>query len=363
MNIKKQIIKLMMIILMIPSNLKALNINATSSILMDQDSKRILYANNINNVRNIASISKIMTAILVIENINIKTKITVGSEIEKSYGSGIYIKQNEQLTIEDLLFGLMLRSGNDASYTLAVAVSKTVENFVKLMNDKALELGMKDTIFTNPNGLEDTGGNKSTSYDMAILASYANDNPIYRKIVSTKKYILQTNMNTYIWYNKNKLLNMYEYTTGGKTGYTEIAKRTLVTTATKNDLNLVVVTLNDGDDFNDHIELFEYGFSNYYNKKILRKGTIKINNNDDFNNYTLYLKNDLVYPITKEEEKNINFKFNLKKENQIINNQEIGSIDVYLGDKIIHKENIYIKKEQIKQSSFIQKIIDWIKSI
>ena len=254
---------LLFLIILIPINIKALDVNTNKYILMDMDTNRIIIGENINEVKSVASISKIMTAILAIESGKMDDKVTVGDEILAAYGSGIYIKQGEVLTLKDLVYGLMLRSGNDASYAIAKYVGGSVENFVKKMNEKAIEIGMKNTTFNNPNGLDEEKGNYSTAYDMAILTSYAMKNNEYKKITKTKKYVLKTNMNVYSWTNKNKLLKLYKYATGGKTGYTKIAKRTLVTTASKNNINLVVVTLNDGDDWNDHIELFDYGFNTY----------------------------------------------------------------------------------------------------
>ena len=129
----------------------------------------------------------------------------------------------------------MMRSGNDAALAIAHYVGGNVDNFVEMMNKKAKEIGMKNTEFNNPSGLDEEKGNYSTAYDMAKLASYAIKNDEFKKITGTKKYKLKTNMNTYIWNNKNKMLTMYKYSTGGKTGYTEIAKRTLISYATKDN--------------------------------------------------------------------------------------------------------------------------------
>ena len=150
---------------------------------MDIDSKRVLYANNIHEKKLIASTTKIMTAIVAIENNKDLNKIiTIGEEILTMYGTNIYIEPKEQITIKDLLYGLILRSGNDAAIALATSTSKTEESFVKLMNEKAQELGMKNTIFQNSHGLDDNTKNYSTAYDMALLSSYAYQNKIYREI-------------------------------------------------------------------------------------------------------------------------------------------------------------------------------------
>lgn len=305
---------------------------------------------------------KIMTAILAIESGKINDKVVIGDEIISAYGSGIYIKQNEEMTLLDLVYGLMLRSGNDAALSIAKVVSNDTESFVKLMNEKAIELGMKDTIFNNPSGLDTPKSNYSTAYDMAILTSYAMKNELYKKVVSTKKYTLKTNMNTYIWHNKNKLLNSYKYTTGGKTGFTEIAKRTLVTTASKDNLNLVVVTLNDGNDFLDHKNLYEEAFNSYKKYSILKKDYIDIIDDNYYDNYKFYLKNDFNYSLSDSEKDNIVLNFKLDLKNDITDGMEIGKVYVNLGDEVIYEDNIYIEKKEVKLS-MLDKIKDWFKNL
>lgn len=350
--------KLLLLLLLIPMNIKALDINTNKYILMDTDTNRIILGENINEVRSVASISKIMTALLAIESNKLDDKVTVGDEITSSYGSGIYIKQGEILTLKDLVYGLMLRSGNDASYAIAKYVGGTVDNFVKLMNEKADYLGMKNTEFNNPNGLDQEKGNYSTAYDMAILTSYAMKNNTYREITKTKKYNLKTNMNTYSWTNKNKLLNSYKYITGGKTGFTEIAKRTLVTTASKDGMNFVVVTLNDGDDWGDHKELFEYAFSNYKKYKILKKGNIEVID-DYYKGYTYYINNDFYYLLDNIEKDNVIIKFKIEKVRKLKSNMKVGKVEVYLLDELINEQDLFVKKK-IKKSWFDQ-IKDWFK--
>ena len=355
---------LLILVLLIPFYIKAIETSATSAILMDSDNNLILYEKNIHNVRSVASISKIMTAILAIESGKLDEVVTVGEEIDSSYGSGIYIKNGEQLTLRDLVYGLMLRSGNDAAISIATFISGNEEDFVKLMNEKAKEIKMSNTTFNNSSGLDEKYGNMSTAYDMALLMSYCVKNNEFKKITSTKKYKLKTNKNTYSWTNKNKLLFSYKYLVSGKTGYTKIAKRTLVTAAAKNGINLVVVTLNDGNDWQDHENLFEYGFNNYENIKILNKGNIKIYNEKNYNDYNLYIKNDFSYLISNSSSKDLVIKYNLNETNRIKNNQKIGEVEIYYLDKLIHKDNIYIKEktDSIKSKSIIKKIIDWIKN-
>ena len=328
--------------LLIPFNVYAFGTKAKSAILMDMDSGRVLYGKDINYTQSVASISKIMTAICVIENTDIEKEVIVGDEILKAYGSGIYVKNGEKMKIKDLLYGLMLRSGNDAALVLAVNTSKDVDKFVSLMNDTAKKIGMKDTIFNNPSGLDERDdGNISSSFDMALLMSYAMKNKNFRKIVGTKSYSLKTDMNTYKSVNKNKLLSTYKYATGGKTGYTKKAKRTLVTSASKNGMNLVVVTINDGNDWEDHVNLFEEAFNNYHNYILLKKGRINIPGERHYEN--LYIKNNISYPLNSDEENILRIKYELTKKRKYKNNDYVGKVNVYLSDEVVKSEKIYVR--------------------
>lgn len=352
---------ILLLLLLIPISVKGIETSARSAILMDLDSNRVLYEKNIHEKRSVASISKIMTAVVAIESGKLDSKVIIGDEIKTAYGSGIYIQVGEEMTLRDLLYGLMLRSGNDAALAIAKYVGGSVDNFVVMMNDKAKEIKMSNTTFNNPSGLDQDKGNYSTAYDMALLTSYAMKLDDYRIITSTKKYTLKTNKNTYSWTNKNKLLTMYKYSTGGKTGFTEIAKRTLVSTASKDNTNLVVVTLNDGNDWKDHQNLFEYGFSNYTTLKLLNKGNINIYDEDYYTKYKLYIKNDYYYLLSASEQDNLIFKYKLEKKRKINNGDKIGVLDIYLGDKKIHEEDIFVKVEEKHKNSFIDKIKSWFK--
>lgn len=292
-----------------------------------------------------------MTSIVVINNTDINKQIEVSNNVLKSYGSGIYITPGEHLTIRELLYGLMLRSGNDAAIELAYQVGESEEGFAYLMNQTAKSLQMNNTNFINPSGLEyKEEANKSSAYDMALLSSYAIKNPIYKEIVGTKQITVKTDLKTYIWHNKNKLLTTYEYTTGGKTGYTKRAKRTLVTTATKDNINLTIVTLNDPNDFNDHKELYEKYFKKLKNYKILKKGKIKTNLENT------YIEEDYNMSLTKEEYNKIKLEINYYNEN--ISNI-VGEIKVKLNNKEYFKTNIIQKNNQPKKT-FIKKILDKI---
>ena len=280
------------------TKIENVSVVATSYIVIEQSNNKILEGYNYYDQRSVASISKIMTAIVCIENSNVDDITIVPEEIKKVDGSSIYLKVGEKIKIIDLLYGLLLRSGNDAAVTLALAISPTMEDFVSLMNQKASELNMTRSLFSNPHGLDsDDSGNISCAYDMAILYSYCLDNPLFTKIVSSKKYGTYTN--------KNKLLQNYEYCTGGKTGFTTKARRTLVTSASKDDINLIMVTLNCGNDFESHKNKYEYYFNNYQSIKVLNK------NENSFDNHVFYCKKDYFF-ITNQTDLSLFYKLNMK---------------------------------------------------
>lgn len=324
--------KILLLLLLLPINVYALSISSKSAILIDQDSGRILYSKKINDKRLIASTTKIMTAVIAIESGKLDDEVKVSENVLKSYGSGIYIKPGEVITLRDLVYGLLLRSGNDAALMIEEYLGGH-DNFINKMNKKAIEIGMKDTIFENSSGLDEDTKNFSTAYDMALLMKYANNIYEFREINGTKNKKVKTNMNFYEWTNENKLLFRYKYATGGKTGFTKKARRTLVSSASKNNLNLICVTLNDNDDFNTHIKLYNYGFDNYKNYLIINKLTFKVKDEDN-----LYIKYNYYYPLKIGEYKYIKTEVIKKKS---IN--EYGYINVYFKDKIVHKEIIYYK--------------------
>ena len=275
-----------------------------SYVVMDYNTGEILESKDKDLVRSVASISKIMTAIVAIENSSLDAYIEVNDDILKAYGSSIYLKQGEIVKMEDLLYGLMLRSGNDAAVTIARGVSGSVDKFVDMMNQKAKVIGMNSSLFHNPSGLDvDDEGNLSTSYDMALLMKYALDNNIFRKIVSTKEY---KSANHGLWVNKNKLLRQYEYTSGGKTGFTTKARRTLVTSAKRDEMELIIVTLDCGEDFSMHKSLYEKYFNNYKTFKLLKKGS------NDFEEYELICDKAITITLEKQqlENKQVIYKIN-----------------------------------------------------
>ena len=336
--------------------LKVNAISASSYIVMDTDNNRVLEGNNINKRSLIASITKIMTSMVVIDMTNVNKTVTIGDEVLKSFGSGIYVSVGEKISVINLLYGLMLRSGNDAAIALAYYTAGNMDNFAYLMNNKAKDIGMNNTTFVNSSGLEDGDkANYSTVYDMALLSGYAINNSLYKQIVGTKDITVKTDLKTYVWHNKNKLLSSYKYCVGGKTGFTEKARRTLVTNASSDGVNLTVVTFNDGNDFGDHKDLYEKYFDVLKEYEILSEGPIKTKYDNT------YLSKSFKMSLTKDEYKKLKKEIIYYDDNA---SNIIGKVKVSLNDKEYFTEDIYIKKEvkEVKLN-FFQKIIKRIKEL
>ncbi len=244
-------------------------ISAQSGILMDAQTGRILYEKNADQQCLIASTTKIMTALVVCERCNVLDRVKIPKEAVGVEGSSMYLQEGEILTVQDLLYGMMLRSGNDAATALAIYCGGTVEGFAELMNDKARSLKLTGTHFTNPHGL-DAPGHYSTARDLAVLAAYAMENPIFAQTVGTKQVTVGTRSLT----NHNKLLWNVDGAEGVKTGYTKKAGRILVSSASRQGRRLIAVTINAPDDWNDHKVLLNSGFEDYSVSRIIERGEI-----------------------------------------------------------------------------------------
>lgn len=246
----------------------AVSTHASCAILMDAESGRVLYEQNIHEPRLIASITKLMTALVAVEQGgDLDQTVTVKGEWLGSEGSSIYLTAGEEITLRGLLYGLLLQSGNDAAMVIACHVAGSEDEFVALMNEKAAALGMKNSSFANPSGLNDDN-HYSTAYDMALLAQACLTNETVAEICATRSITVGTR--TFV--NHNKLLFRYEGCVGMKTGYTELAGRTLVSAAARDGQTLICVTLNDGDDWNDHAKLLDYGFAAYPRQRLCGGG-------------------------------------------------------------------------------------------
>lgn len=331
-------------ILLVLIFLLCINVSA-SIVVMDADSGRIIYNKNKSERKLIASTTKIMTTIVALENAKLTDKLKVGKEIQTVNGSMIYVKEGESFTLNDLLHGLMLQSGNDAAMIIA---SKTMpyDNFIAQMNLKAHKLGMNNTTFENPHGLNDDTKNYSTAEDMSKLMRYAIKNKDFLNITSTKKY----KVDNYIWYNKNKLLSDYKYLISGKIGYTKTSGQVFVSAARKDNKTLIISTIDEGDKFNLHKNLYKKYFKEYERYKVLDKNTfsfkVKNKNHDHY-----FIKNDFNMLLTKNEIKKLKVNINLNKDNRFV--------DIYLDNNLIHSEKLYKLKYQSRLKKIKELLLFW----
>ncbi|HWR60053.1 MAG TPA: D-alanyl-D-alanine carboxypeptidase family protein [Clostridia bacterium] len=250
--------------------------SARSAVIMDVNSGRVLYYKNMDEKLAMASTTKIMTTLVAIESGRLNETVTVSRKASITEGSSIYLRQGEKHTVNDLLYAIMLRSGNDAAVAVAEHIGGSVEGFAALMNRKAAEIGAVNTHFDNPHGL-DSATHYTTAYDLALITAYALKNPIFAAVVSSKKKTIEgppdegwdRNM-----VNKNKMLWQFDGGDGVKTGFTKKAGRCLVSSATRNGMQLVCVVLNCGPMWEESSVLLEYGFGNYSNEMIVNKDNI-----------------------------------------------------------------------------------------
>jgi D-alanyl-D-alanine carboxypeptidase (penicillin-binding protein 5/6) len=357
----------MLIIAYLPQKANAaisLAVNAKSAILIEQKSGRILFEKDANTKRRIASITKIMTAILAIESGKMNNYVKVSEHATRAEGSSVYLKPGEKIKLQDLVYGLMLRSGNDTAVAIAEYVGGSVDGFAYLMNQKAREIGMYNTHFTNPHGLDDSKDHYSTANDMALLMRYAMNNSDFRKISGTKVYTAPNPTESWDrkWKNKNRLLSKYKYCTGGKTGFTKLARRTLVTTAKNGDMELIAVTLDDPDDWNDHIGMYESGFKAFDMTEVLTKGQINVKSKYYKNH--LFLKDSIVYPATADEMKLFSVKYKINKPERDFNRKHklelvVGKASVYLDGRVVEEEPIYYKSHPPKEDG----VFDFMKKV
>ncbi|GIP37516.1 D-alanyl-D-alanine carboxypeptidase DacB [Paenibacillus sp. J31TS4] len=313
----------------------AVTTNAEASALIDVQSGRLLYEKQPDKQMKIASLTKIMTAIVAIEEGKLSDRVTVSKAAFGKEGSSIYLKLGEQMSLHDLLYGMMLRSGNDAATAIAEHVGGSVEGFAFLMNQKAQEIGMRNSQFKNPHGL-DEAGHYSTARDMALLTAYALRNPVFQEIVKTemKKVARPEEKWDAVWRNKNKMLYLYPGADGVKTGYTKTAGRCLVSSATKNGQQLAVVTLSDPDDWADHKRLFDYGFEHYPLATVIKQGDKAADG--------ILFGRSFRYPLLEGEEKQLTEQLVLEKpESAAYRLGDRGRVELSLDGRLIGSVPLY----------------------
>lgn len=338
------------------------SLSASSAILVDAETGRVLYGKGVKEERAIASITKLMTALVAVNSVpDLTREVTVKREYTLAEGSSMYLKVGEKLTLEALLYGLLLVSGNDAALAIADFCAGDVETFVGWMNDCADELGMNNTQFANPNGLPNDA-HYSTAADMAKLARVVMENETLSKIVATKSI----SMGNRSLSNHNKLLWQYEGCIGMKTGYTDKAGRTLVSCAEREGQRLIVVTLNAPNDWKDHAALFDYGFANYPRQMLALSGrqikSVPVTGSL-VRMVAVTTSEDVYYPLTVGEK--ITSKLQLPKSvpAPIFKGAIVGSMTFYLGDKEICKTYLEcaasVANDQPRERTLMERVLDF----
>lgn len=346
-------------------------LSAQAAVVICADNGKIIFGKNERVPKPMASTTKIMTALLTLEAAqNEDFKVIITDKMVPVEGSSMYLQVGQALPLSSLAKGMLTVSGNDAANSAAVALGGSVEGFVDLMNKKAKQIGMSNTYFETPSGL-DKGNHHSTAYDMALLGAYALENKDFYEITSKKKtevpFIEPNEIRTL--YNENKMLKRYEGCIGIKTGFTRLAGRCLVSAAERNNTRLVAVTLNAGDDWNDHEKLLDYGFS--------KVETVFFDNKDYFvlpivgatvNETTAFAKEKISVTVAKSDKDKIekivevpSFLYAPIKQGQVV-----GKVKYKLNNKILACEDLIAAKNEglvKQQNNFLQKIYKFLTKI
>lgn len=344
--------------------------NAAGAVLMEASTKKVLYEKNAHDKMPMASTTKIMTALVAIENGDLDSTVTVSKNASGVEGSSIWLGVGEKMTLKELLYGLMLASGNDAAVAIAEHVGGSVEWFIEMMNNKAKEIGANDTHFVTPNGLHDDN-HYTTAYDLALISCVAMENPQFQEIVNTQYKELPWEGHDYnrVVKNKNKILWQYEGGNGVKTGYTKKAGRCLSAAAKRDGIQLVAVVLNDYDMFADCMSLLDYGFDNYQNYDIIEKGQYlgKTAVKDGMiGSIDSKAPDSLSLPLSEEEYAQIQTEIHVEEqvEAPVKQGDVLGSITVRLGDEVIYQTDVLSQVDVEKNTfayHFDNVLRDWLK--
>lgn len=329
----KKLITFIIFFSMIQMPCEAFFVSGKSSIVICADTNQVLYGENQHKKMPMASTTKIMTAIVALEHGNTTDMVTVSENASRQEGSSVYLRPGDKVSLSDLLYALMLNSGNDAAMAIAEHISKTSEDFVLLMNEKATELGCRNTHFKNPSGLPDDD-HYSTAYDMAIIMSYSIKNDEFAKIVATKEHQIQTADSITYLRNHNKLLWQYPTCIGGKTGFTKVAGRCFVSCAKKDGVSLVAVTLDAPDDWNDHKSLLDFGFEKAEMTPIVSQNDILCTRKIRGVRLNILSGDDVSIPLKNGRKRNVSIKVNLDEtiNGEIHYGTRLGIGEIYVGN-------------------------------
>ena len=340
-------------------------INSRRYAIYDRLSGRCIYGKDENKQTAMASTTKIMTSIIIVENCNLEDTVTITSKAAGTGGSRLGLHTDDKITVNDLLYGLMLRSGNDAAVALAIHTAGSVEEFAKLMNKKAEELGLKNTHFVTPHGL-DNSEHYTTAYELAVITDYALKNEIIAKVVKTKSTTIKINGNSMQINNTNELLGNVEGVYGVKTGFTNNAGRCLVTSVKRGDMDLIIVVLGADtrkDRASDTMKLIEYAYKRFYTinvEEIIEKEFElwkQINQNRIYvdkaaNNIELKIDDIKIKKLIADKEPTIEINAVNYLEAPITKNTRIGTLTVKIDDELIEEIEIKVDKDINKRGIF-----------
>ncbi|MFA6074427.1 MAG: D-alanyl-D-alanine carboxypeptidase family protein [Negativicutes bacterium] len=345
-------------------------LSAKAAVLIDAFTGRILFDKNAAERHYPASITKIMTLIIAMEHGNINDIITISDDVPKTEGSSIYLEAGQIISLKDLLYGMMLQSGNDATMAVANHLSGNMTNFVQLMNQKAIFLGCNNTHFVNPNGLPDEQ-HYSTAIDMARITAYGYRFQLFEKIVSTEKYVIfNTIRNEYqALFNENKMLWRYDGCNGVKTGYTDVAGHTLTVGAKRNGIQLIAVVMDADEKWDDTAKMLDYGFGLLESKLLFAAGTefgrVRIKNGENIA-VSAILQDAVVLPTLKTGSRSgeITYKVDLPifKTAPVKTGQQLGNLMLFFDGKQITSVPL-VAAQDIEKKSIFWSLIKWLKNL
>ena len=317
-----------------------ITVSADSAVVINADTLGVLYGKNESKRRAMASTTKIMTALLTLEAGDLDTPFVADSMAIRVEGTSMGLREGDIVTRRALCIGMLLPSGNDAANAAAVNVAGSIPAFAELMNRRAAEIGMRDTHFVNPSGL-DADGHCTTAYDMALLTAEALKNPDFRAICSQKAMTAEYGAppQTRTLYNSNKLLKMYDGCIGVKTGFTDSARRCLVSAAERDGCTIIAVTLNAPDDWNDHMKLLDYGFERVkpFNVRLDTFSAEVVGGEAE--TVTLAPPETVTIGFTAGERKNVSVRYDVPEfvYADIEKGETLGHADIYLNDRLLRR--------------------------
>lgn len=346
-----------------------LNLTSTAAILMEQDTKRVLYGKNERSKVKIASTTKILTAIVAIENNSLDEMVTISKKAAGTGGSTVGLKSGDKVSLKSLMYGMLLKSGNDCAVAIAEHVGGSVETFAEMMNKKAYEIGAKDTHSTNPHGL-DTENNYSTAYDLALITCYAKTNETLSKMLGTESITMPFGSSSKYLSNTNRLLFTYEYCDGGKTGFTNGANRCLVATARKDDLKVVAIVLGANTTdirFSEAKELLKYGIDNYKMTDVSQSVNWYIDIPVYKGNIYSYVKKfefNKMLPLKEGELEEIYISQTILPSlyAPVARGTYLGKLELYIEEEKLYSKAIYLE-EEITKNTVLDYILRGLKGI